>query len=412
MSGSYPSGPRLSKAAEVSYFTIVQQVTAFLGALSDASVSRRRTFVRVLVGGVVLLVAAAAIGWLVSANVRYLLRAGWEEARILYRRRPIAELVTDTTLAPHRADQLRLVLDARNYAASLGLDAKETYTTYSDVGRDTLLLVLSASGRECICPVTWRYPIVGSIPYKGFFDAGMAREAAADMAERGLDVHLRPAGAFSTLGWFNDPLLSTALTRDDVELTATVMHEIAHNTLWVPGAVSFNESFAQYVGYHAAERFYRDRGDTASARRAADRWWDEMVLADYYEALVGRLTRFYDTEPDSAALEAGRAAIADWAALQLDGPVAALVRTIDPSWIQARPINNARLLGVRLYRTDLDLFEAWHRRHGGDVAKSVAALSALMEGAEGDEAFERLRQALLTRMRDGSGSFPIIRGTG
>ena len=378
----------------MSYFTIVQQVTAFLEPSFDAFVSRRRTLFRVLAGLLVLAVAGLAVAWIVSADVRYLLRAGIEEARILYRRRPIAELIGDPTVSPERLEQLRLVLAARDYAASLGLDAKETYTTYTDIGRDTLLLVLSASERSCICPVTWRYPIVGSIPYKGFFDAGMARDAAEAMAERGLDVHLRPAGAFSTLGWFNDPLLSTVLTRDDVELAATVLHEIAHNTLWVPGAVSFNESFAQYVGYHAAARFYLDRSDSVSARRAADRWRDELVLADYYEVLVGRLTRFYETGPDSAALEAGRAAIADWAVVQLEGPVAAQLRTIDPAWVQARPINNARLLGIRLYRTDLDLFEAWHRRHGGNVARSVAALAELVEGAEGDEAFERLRRAV------------------
>ena len=394
MSGSYPSSGRLSKAAEVSYFTIVQQVTSFQEPSPDVLVTRRRTVLRGLLGLLGLLVVATVAGWFVSGDVRYLLRAGIEEARILSRRRPIADLVADPSLAPRRADQLRLVLAARDYAAELGLDAKETYTTFTDVGRDTLLLVLSASERHCICPVTWRYPIVGSIPYKGFFDAGMARDAADAMAERGLDVHLRPAGAFSTLGWFNDPLLSTALSRDDVELAATVLHEIAHNTLWVPGAVSFNESFAQYVGYHAAERFYRERGDTAAARRAADRWHDEMVLADYYEALVGRLSAFYDTGPGSAALDEGRARIADWAVIQLEGPVAAQLRTIEAAWVQARPINNARLLGVRLYRTDLDLFEAWHRRHDRDVARSVAALAELVDGAEGDEAFARLRAAL------------------
>lgn len=356
--------------------------------------SLRRRLLRLALGAVGLLVVGFAVGWVVSADVRYLLRAGVEEARILWRRRPIGELVRDSSIAPRLRDQLRLVLDARNYAAGLGLEAKETYTTYSDIGRDTLLLVLSASERDCICPVTWRYPIVGSIPYKGFFDAGMAREAARDLAERGLDVHLRTAGAFSTLGWFNDPLLSTALSRDDVELTATVLHEIAHNTLWVPGAVSFNESFAQYVGYHAASRFYLDRGDTASARRAADRWHDEMVLGDYYEALVNRLSRFYDTAPDSAAVDSGRKAIADWAAIQVAGPVAAQLRTIESSWVPARPINNARLVGVRLYRTDLDLFEAWHRRHGGDLGRSVAALAELVEGAEGDEVFARLRNRL------------------
>ncbi len=354
-----------------------------------------RAVLRLLAGLAALLLAGLVVGWFVSSDLRYLLRAGVEEARILAGRRPIAELLNEPGLPERRAQQLALVLDARDYAAELGLEAKETFTTYTDVGRDTLLLVLSASERHCICPVTWRYPIVGTIPYKGFFDADMARDAAGGLAGKGLDVYLRPAGAFSTLGWFNDPLLSTAMTRDDVELAAMVLHEIAHNTVWVPGAASFNESFAQYVGYRAAERFYRARGDSGSARRAADRWHDEMVLSDYYEALVARLDAFYGTRPDSAAVDSGRAAIGEWAELQVRGPVAAQVRTIRPEWIQARPINNARLVGIRLYRTELDLFEAWHQRHGEDVAAAVAALGRLVDGAEGDEAaFARLRSAL------------------
>lgn len=343
---------------------------------------------------VALLVGGFSTAYLASGEVRYLWRAGMEETRILASRRPLAELVRDSSVSADRRDQLQLVLDARAFAASIDFEASETYTTFADVGRDTLLMVLSASPRNCICPHTWKYPIVGRVPYKGFFDQAAARAEADRFSAKGYDTYLRPAGAFSTLGWFEDPLLSTALTRDSVELVALVLHEIAHNSLYVKSATPFNESFAQFAGYRAAERFFRERGDTGRAVSAANRWLDEIVLGRFYHDFVSRLEAFYDTKPDSAAVDSGRAAIAAWAREELEGPVAAELRTMRVGRLPERPINNARLVGVRIYRTRLELFEAWYERHGRDVKASVAALRELTAGAEGDEAFTRLEKAL------------------
>jgi predicted aminopeptidase len=342
---------------------------------------------------VAVIFAGYGTAYLASEDVRYITRAGIEETRILQARRPIAELVKDGGLDQEVRQLLMLVLETRDYAARLGLEAKETYTTYADVGRDTLLLVLQAAPQDCICPYTWKYPIVGRIPYKGFFDFDAARRTADRFAARDYDVYLRPSSAFSTLGWFNDPLLSTALTRDSVELAATVFHEIAHNTLYVKSATPFNESFAQFVGYRSAQSFFTDRGDTASARQAADRLHDEMVLGEFYDALVHRLESLYRQRPDSAALAAGRAEAGAWARAQLEGPVAKRLRSFRITRVPPRPVNNARLISARIYRTRLDLFDRWFQRHGSDVRLSVSALGRLMEGAEGDSAFARLDQA-------------------
>jgi predicted aminopeptidase len=339
------------------------------------------------------LFAGYGTAYLASEDVRYITRAGMEETRILKGREPIADLVSDRATDPVVRHSLRLVLETRDYAARLGLNAKETYTTYSDVGRDTLLLVLQAAPRDCICPYTWKYPIVGRIPYKGFFDFEAGKRAADRLAARGYDIHLRPSAAFSTLGWFNDPLLSTALTRDSVELAALVFHEIAHNTLYVKSATPFNESFAQFVGYRSAESFFAERGDSANARAAADRLHDEVVLGEFYASLVERLNQLYGSRPDSAALESGRAEAGAWAREQLTGPVGARLRTFTPANLPERPVNNARLIGARIYRTRLDLFDRWFDRHGQDVHRSVQQLKGLMEGVEGDSAFATLERA-------------------
>ncbi len=331
--------------------------------------------------------------YLASDDIRYLTRAGIEQTRILERRRPLQELANDTTVPAGDRAYLRLVLQVRQRAAEFGLEAKETYTTYTDVGRDTLLLSLTGSQRDCICPVTWKYPIVGRVPYKGFFDAAVGRREADKLAARGLDVWLRPAAAYSTLGWFNDPLLSTALVRDSVELAALVFHEIAHNTLYVKSATPFNESFAQLVGYRATETFYRTRGDSLLADRARDRWLDEIVLAGYYHRLIDTLTSFYRTKPEGEALEAGRRGIGQWSKGELEGPVGSRLKTYRVARLAERPINNAQLVGVLLYRTHLDWLDRYFTSQGSDIKGAVASLRILMAGAEGDSAFARLDRA-------------------
>ena len=348
--------------------------------------------------GVLITAVALILGYgtayVASEDVRYLTRAGIEQTLILEKRRPIQRLVDDPKLPADTRAYLQLVLAVRAHAVELGLDAGKTYTTYSDVGRDTLLLVLSASPKDCICPHTWKYPIVGRIPYKGFFDVKMAQRAAAELAGKGYDTYLRPAAAYSTLGWFEDPLLSTAMVKDSVELAALVFHEIGHNSLYVKSATPFNESFAQLVGYRATEEFFRSRGDTLLADRARDRWSDELVLATFYHELLGRLEAFYATKPAPDSLEAGRVAIARWSRGQLEGPLGARLKVLRVGRLAERPINNAALVGVLLYRTHLDWFDRWYERQGRSIKASVAALKQLMQGVTGDSAFARLGRVL------------------
>jgi len=316
-----------------------------------------------------------AVALIVSADARYLARAGFEEVRILLKRNPIASLVSDSTKPEPLRERLRLVLDARAFAAeSLHLAVGETYTSYVDVGRDTLLLVLSAARRDRLRPYTWTYPIVGVVPYKGFFSADAARRAAAELGQEGLDVYLRPAGAFSTLGYFSDPLFSTAVDRDTMELVATVIHELAHNTLYVKSQTPFNESFASFVGYRGAEGFFRARGDTTDARRAAARWGDERALDVFWAELARRLDSAFAEASTPQAVEAVRTTLFGWARTQLTGPVGQNLETYDWRWFAEAPLNNAVVIAQRIYRQNLNLFDELYAANSGSLAETVRAI--------------------------------------
>jgi predicted aminopeptidase len=311
----------------------------------------------------------------------YVIKAGIAEAKILAARRPIPEVVGDPRTDEGTRGKLVLVLEARAFAAdSLGLDVGDSYTSFTRLDKDTLALVLSAAYRDRLASRTWWFPIVGRVPYRGYFSEDDALDAQRDLERDGLDTYLRPTSAFSTLGWFADPLLSTLLRYDHVDLVSTVLHELSHNHLFVSGQVRFNESFATFVGDVGAIEFFcgREGGgpDTVWCRRAEARWRDAERFSRFMDDLVAGLQEIY-TDPELPPEEKVRRREGVFEAFR-----ERFTTTLQPSLeassfasFLTTPLNNATLLSRMLYYHRLVDFDAAYRAHGSDLAATVAYLA-------------------------------------
>lgn len=312
--------------------------------------------VGVFVGGLIYLIMAP--------TGRYLLRAGWEELMILRNRQPIADLVADSTVSPVTAHKLRLVLAARAFAEdSIGLEAKKSFTTFTQLKSDTLVLVLSGAYPDLLKEKTWWFPIVGRVPYKGYFDVDQAKRAAAELNADGFDSYLRPASAFSTLGWFNDPLVSSTLRSDSIDLANTVVHEITHSTYYAAGGATFNESFANFVGARGSAAFFRSRGSLAAAAEADARWSDDRLMAKFWAGLYQTVDSAFTAHPDDRrARIAARDTIYRRARETLVHDLGRQLRVIGPHTLERMRIDNSAVLARRVYLTDVELFDqVWLR---------------------------------------------------
>jgi len=329
-----------------------------------------------------------------ACNPVYVLKAGVQQARILAARTPIPEVVADPATDEDTRGKLLLILEAREWARDvLGLEVGTSYTTFVRLPSDTLSHILSAAYQDRFVAKTWWFPVVGRMPYKGYFDLEDARSAARSLERQGFDTWIRPTSAYSTLGWFSDPVMSTLLRYDMVGLVETILHEISHQHLFVPGNGRFNESFATWVGNAAAVRFFCEREgggpDTVWCNRARERWQDAMRFSVFLDGMVDELTGLYaDARLDNPEILRRREEV-------FARSLEAFRTTVQPGFLASTygtflttPLNNATLLSRMLYYHRLPDFQALQEAHGGDLRSAVESLRAA--AAAGGNPFDAL----------------------
>lgn len=279
----------------------------------------------------------------------YVARLAWEEAHFLASARPATEMLA-TAGNPARRRALEALLDVRGFAARQGLDVGGSYREVADTSSSSPFHVVTAAYADRLEPFSWWYPVIGAIPYRGYFDRESAERFAEQLRGEGLDTRIVEASAYSTLGWFDDPLPSSVLERGEAEVVVTVLHELVHQTFFAPGQVAFNETLATAVAWRLAEDWWSSRGDAARALRvkAAREGW--LARSDALDAAAARLHAFFER---ARADGLGREAMRDGRDA-LYREILAQLEAADPAFAAALAeggLDNASFLAAWRYAT-------------------------------------------------------------
>ncbi|SFK20553.1 Predicted aminopeptidase [Rhodanobacter glycinis] len=296
------------------------------------------------------LIAFSAVSLLLSActNLGYYVHVTHGEGELLLHRRAIDKVLHDPATPPALAARLELSQRARRFASqALGLPDNRSYTYYVDLHRPFVVWNVFATPRFSVQAVPHCFPFAGCVAYRGWFSEARADADAARQRARGDDVYVGGVPAYSTLGWFADPILSSMLRWDNDELASTIFHELAHQLIYAKGDTAFNESFATFVQREGLREWRASRGlpPTDGKAQAMDEGFTRLVLD-----LRDRLKKLYASGEDVEAMEAGkqreiaafRQRYAAWREAHWPGD-----HRYD-AWV-AKPINNARLLPFGLY---------------------------------------------------------------
>lgn len=317
------------------------------------------------------LVPAALLAALLGgcAGPGYYLQAASGQMKLLHARRDLDRVLADPSTGAQLAARLE---EARKILAfargKLDLPAHGSYSTYVDTGRKTLVWNVVAAGEFSLQPKRWCFLVAGCLPYRGYFKRRAAEKFAAKLRKRGLDVIVSPSPAYSSLGWFKDPLLNTMLSGSDVQLAAYLFHELAHQRLYVQGDGRFNESYAGFVANVGVTMWLQSlhrNGDLRKWRqfRRAARDFNRLVrgvrtrLAELYGSSAGPAVK---RRRKAAILEHLVAATERLAQTRWDG------RNYFAAWL-APPLNNASLALYDTYQDRQCVFQRLYIEAGGQM---------------------------------------------
>lgn len=305
---------------------------------------------------------------LTGCQIGYYLKGAANQFSMMKNRVPLADALKDPALDAETRAQLTAAAEAHEFAVrEIGLKATDNYTTFVQLDRPYASWTVSAAPRWRLEHHEWSYPIVGKMPYKGFFTEEDAREEERALARQDLDTLVRGVTAYSTLGWFKDSVISPMLKMSQHALVNTIIHETTHTTLYIRNSADFNERLASFVGNRGAEQFYLNKEGPRSptVRRIADENGDERLFSDFIGPELAALKAWYESVPEAARAEALRQEKFKALREKFAREILPRMKTASYKRFADAELNNARLMLYRLYVQDLRDFEELYGLTGG-----------------------------------------------
>ncbi len=323
--------------------------------------------------------AALLVALVAGANTGcYLLQSAAGQWSLMSKRQPLAEVIAKPSTPAALREELREAAEIRDYATRvLGLPDNGSYRSYVDLGRPYVVWNVVAAPEFSVLPKQWCYPVAGCVAYRGYFAESRARAYAAQLRSEGFDVSVDGVAAYSTLGHFDDPILSTMVGWSDAELAAIIFHELSHQLIYVPGDSSFNEALATTIEEEGVRRWLRDRGRESELESRAQRRQRFLAVVELLNGARSRLQTLYSTSAPPAELRAAKRAVfaslrADYARLGVGWGD----RQPFADWF-ARGLNNADLASLATYYACVPGFERELAAAGGDLRLFYERMRAL-----------------------------------
>lgn len=306
------------------------------------------------------------------------MRQGYHNGRLLASRQEISEVLETDDVSEADRQQLELVQRIRVFAAKNELNVAGSYRHYIVTDNQAVSYLVQAAYADKLQWHTWWFPVVGDVPYLGFFDKADRDQEAQRLKAEGYDVALGMAGAFSSLGYFDDPVFSSMLKNSDIDLVHLLLHELVHRTVWVKGSARFNETLAEYGAQVLTTAWLQQQHQPEKLALYEAQWRDRALFLNWMSDLKKSLQKLYEHPPTQAETlkEEKQKIFSDYLHNRLPK-----FETTTYQYLQRREWNNATVLASDLYNGDFSEFITEQRCFGMDkpLGEFLKALQKVKE---------------------------------